>query len=94
MTEFTSGSSGELQGKVGTLTFTPPGTQLAIVNNTIVSSTFAVPGVEGCGVEGAADEALNSGIGLPSPSGNSAILNGTLRQAGAEVIQEVYKGEA
>lgn len=94
MTEFTSGSSGGLQGKVGTLTFTNPGTQLEIANNTIVSSTFAVPGVEGCGVEGGADEALNSGIGLPSPTGNSAVLNGTLRQAGAEVVQEVYKGEA
>ncbi|HTZ65512.1 MAG TPA: hypothetical protein VMB51_15515 [Solirubrobacteraceae bacterium] len=94
MTEFTTGSSGSLTGKLGTLSFNEGGSQLEVANDTIVSSTFAVPGVEGCGVEGGADEALNSALGLPAASGNSSVINGTLRQAGAETVKEVNEGKA
>ncbi len=92
-TEFTDGTSGELKGKLGTLEFTKSGI-LEVLNNTIVSSTFAVPGVQGCGREGGADEAVNSGIGLPSPSGNSSVINGSLHQTGAETAQEALEGKA
>jgi hypothetical protein len=92
-TEFTDGTSGELTGKLGTLNFTSSGI-LEVLNNTIVSSTFAVPGAHGCGLEGGADEAVDSGTGLPSASGNSSVINGTLHQTGAETAEAALEGRA
>jgi hypothetical protein len=42
--------------------------------------------VLGCGVEGGADEAINSALGLPSASGSMAILNGVLRASSEEEV--------
>jgi hypothetical protein len=55
---------------------------LAVTNATATDSTFAAPGVTGCGPGGSAniaiDEAIDTSVGLPSASGsNSLTLNGT-----------------
>jgi hypothetical protein len=87
--EFTTGQSGALHGKTGQATGNDAGLILTIHNDTLVNETFAAPGVEGCGVEGGADEAVDSALGLPSPAGsNVAIINGTFRQAGREEVEE------
>jgi len=80
---FTTGTAGELQGKLGNLSFNPEGTILTVWGDTLVASGFASPGVENCGVEGGADAAMDAAIGLPSAS-NTSVLNGVLKQTGSE----------
>ena len=55
-----------------------------------MSSTFGAPGVEGCGVEGGADAAMDAALGLPSASGNSAVLNGRLLLTSDEIEEYVF----
>jgi hypothetical protein len=83
---FTTGISGALQGKNGsTIKTDRHGFILSVLTDTLVNNEFASPGVQGCGVEGGADAAIDSALGLPSPPGNNlAVLNGTLKLAGAE----------
>jgi hypothetical protein len=89
--ELTTGTSGKLKGKLGTLFFTEKGEILNIVENSLVNQTFAAPGANGCGgtlLEGLIDPAVNSELGLPSASGtNSAVLEGTILQAGATAVR-------
>lgn len=95
VTEFSTGESGALRGKLGQGTTDRQGVILTFNTDTLVSNTFAVPGVEGCGVGGGADEAVDAALGLPSPAGaNFAVINGTLRQAGAELVKEVESAES
>ncbi len=50
----------------------------------LVNNSYAAPGVQGCGVEGQADEAVNAGLGLPSPAGsNTTELVGSFQISGA-----------
>jgi len=93
--EFTTGASGALQGKSGSrLTQDRNGFDLTVLTDTLVNSTFASPGVEGCGVGGGADAAIDAAFGLPSaPGGNIAILNGTLKLATAESAKEGLEGK-
>lgn len=54
---------------------------LAITDGTATDTSFAVPGVTGCGPGGSAnipvDEAIDASVGLPSASGNNSLtLNG------------------
>jgi hypothetical protein len=84
---FTTGQDGELHGKLGLLTTEHEGGVLVIWGDTLVSSSFSAPGVEGCGVEGGADEAVDSALGLPSATGNTSVLNGVLRLAGSEEVE-------
>jgi hypothetical protein len=81
-----------IKGKTGTLESNPEGNILTITNNTLVDNAFSAPAATGCGgflVEFLLDPIINAKIGLPSPAGhNTAILNGTLKQAGAEVVKE------
>ena len=83
---FTTGTSGTLQGKNGSkIKGDRNGYILTVPTDTLVNNTFASPGVEGCGVEGGADAAVDAVLGLPSPSGqNIAVLNGTLKLSTAE----------
>lgn len=90
---FTTGQSGELHGKLGKIEFPNSGDILTLWGETLVSSEFSSPGVEGCGVEGGADAAVDSALGLPSPSGNTSVLNGVLKLTGRETLEEVYRGE-
>lgn len=80
-----------ITGKVGTLTSNEEGTILTIGENSLVNNSFAAPGATGCGVPFSAfvDPLVNSIIGVPSAAGhNTAILNGTIRQAGSEAVEE------
>ena len=51
---------------------------LAILDAVATDDTFSVPAATGCGPGGVANDAINSLLGLPSPSGNNhLVLNGT-----------------
>jgi len=95
LVEFTTGTSGSLKGKAGSrLSGGKNGFIVTILTDTLVNNTFASPGVEGCGVAGGADAAINAALGLPSPSGqNISILNGTLKLATAENAKEGLEGK-
>jgi len=86
---FSTGSSGPLKGKIGRIVFENGGESLVIWGDTLVASEFESPGVHGCGVEGGADEAVDSALGLPSATGNASVLNGVQRLTGAEGAEEV-----
>jgi len=93
-TEFSTGQSGELTGKVGTPVSDRAGAILTIENSTLVSNTFVAPGVQGCGEAGGADAAINAALGLPSPAGkNIAVIDGSLRQAGSNAAKRGVEGE-
>jgi len=80
-----------ISGKVGTITFSPEGTILTDSENSLVDNSFAAPATNGCGgaLEFLLAPIINASLGVPAASGhNTAILNGTLKQAGAEIVQE------
>jgi hypothetical protein len=89
---FTTGEAGELHGKAGRFE-EESDTILVDYDQTLVSSEFASPGVEGCGVDGGADEAIDSAFGLPSASGNTSLLNAVFRLAVREEVEKGLKGE-
>jgi hypothetical protein len=92
--EYTTGTAGELRGKTGPITGGKNGFILSIPTSTLVSNTFETPGAEGCGIGGGADEALDAALGFPSPAGhNTSVLNGALKQIGAELAEEGLRGE-
>lgn len=69
---------------------------LAITGAQVTDSTFSVPVATGCGPGGVADSAINTLLGLPSPSGhNSLVLNGNSYLAstgsGTDVLQAAFK---
>ncbi|HEX5853157.1 MAG TPA: hypothetical protein VFY36_08690 [Solirubrobacteraceae bacterium] len=81
-----------IKGKLGTITVVGEGQILKISNNSLVNNSFAAPGASGCGgflVELLLNPIINGKLGLPAAAGNNtAILNGTLQQAGAEPVRE------
>jgi hypothetical protein len=81
-----------ITGKIGEFSSRAEGGILVIKNNSLVDNLFAVPVAKGCGgkaFESLIDPLINAKLGLPSPSGNNtAILNGTLEQSGAEAARE------
>jgi hypothetical protein len=80
-----------ITGNPGTLTANPEGTLLTISKNSLVNNSFAAPSTNGCGgiFEFLIGPIINSSLGVPSTAGhNTAILNGTLKQAGSEVVVE------
>ena len=87
--ELTTGKSGSLKGKLGTISTKAGGGILVIKNNTLVNGTFAAPGVTGCGgfFSFLLDPIINSKLGLPATSGNTAVLNNTLEIANAELVK-------
>ena len=90
---FTTGTAGELRGKFGEFITEASSDILVDWGQTLVSNEFASPGVEGCGVDGGADEAVDSALGLPAPTGNKSVLNGVLKLAGEETTTRALKGE-
>jgi len=86
----TTGTSGTLKGKLGEISERAEGGVLVIKNNTLVSSTFTAPEATGCGgiFSFLIDPIVNAKLGLPATTGNTAILNGTLEQASAELVKE------
>jgi hypothetical protein len=80
-----------IKGNPGTLSTNPEGTILTVSKNSLVNNSFAAPATNGCGgiFEFLIGPIVNSTLGVPSASGhNTAILNGTLQQAGSEIVQE------
>jgi hypothetical protein len=79
-----------IKGNPGTATFSEGGTILTISKNSLVNNSYAAPEATGCG--GAfsllIDPIIDSKLGLPAAAGhNTAILNGTLKQAGAPAVR-------
>jgi hypothetical protein len=81
-----------IKGNIGEFSSRAEGGILVIKNNSLVDNVFAVPAAKGCGgkaFEAILDPIINAKLGLPSPAGNNtAILKGTLEQAGAEAARE------
>jgi hypothetical protein len=78
-----------ISGNPGSLEFNPEGTILTVSKNSLVDNTFSAPATNGCGeaFEFLIGPIINSILGVPSTSGhNTAILNGTLKQTGAEDV--------
>jgi len=79
-----------ITGKTGNLESNEAGNLLTISGNKLVDNSFAAPGTNGCGgfFSSLVDPLLNKALGLPSAAGtNTAILEGTLKQAGAEIVR-------
>lgn len=80
-----------IKGNPGELTFNPEGSILTVLHNSLVNNEFAAPATNGCGglFEFLIGPIINGTLGVPSAAGhNTAILNGTLKQAGSEAVQE------
>jgi hypothetical protein len=80
-----------IKGNPGKFATNPEGTLLTVSENSLVNNEFAAPATNGCGgiFEFLIGPVVNSSLGVPSAAGhNTAILNGTLKQAGAEIVQE------
>jgi hypothetical protein len=80
-----------ITGSRGKLESNPEGNILTITKNSLVDNSFAAPGATGCGGLFAflIDPIINASLGVPSAAGhNTAILNGTLKQATASVVKE------
>jgi hypothetical protein len=80
-----------ITGKIGNSTSSEEGAILTISENSLVDNSFAAPGSTGCGAPFSAfvDPLVNSIIGVPSTAGhNTARLNNTLKQAGAQAVRE------
>jgi hypothetical protein len=87
--DFTTGKSGELEGSVGEVTFNETFTLITISGGQLVNGTFAAPGAQGCGgiFSFIIDPLVNAILGLPDASGNSAILEGVLKDAAAAAVK-------
>jgi hypothetical protein len=60
---------------------------------TEVNNSYASPGVHGCGAEYGADQALDAGLGLPSPAGtNVSVLKGHFEIASDGLVEEGLRG--
>jgi hypothetical protein len=78
-----------IKGNPGTVEGIEGGEIIVVKNNSLVNNSFAAPATNGCGgiFEFLIAPIINSQLGVPSAAGhNTAILNGTLEQAGAESV--------
>jgi hypothetical protein len=87
---FTTGTSGALEGAIGELTFTENFTLVTITGGKLVDGTFAAPGVSGCGglFSIFVNPLVDSILGTPSASGkNLATLEGKIQDADAATVK-------
>jgi hypothetical protein len=87
---FTTGTSGELTGSAGELSFNEEFTLITIQGGALVDGLFAAPGANGCGgiFSFFIDPLVNSLLELPSGSGeNAATLEGKLQDAAAFAVR-------
>ena len=80
-----------IHGSKGTESINGEGTILTLSKNSLVNNSFAAPGTSGCGEFWSfiLDPIINAKLGLPAAAGhNTAILTGTLKQAGARRVRE------
>ncbi len=79
-----------ISGKVGTVEFNEEFTLTTIKENSLVNNSFAAPRSEGCGgfFSFLIGPIIDGQLGLPAAAGtNTAILNGTLKDADAEAVK-------
>jgi hypothetical protein len=80
-----------IHGTLGRIVVIGGGQILQISGDKLVNNSYASPGVQGCGINGGLDAAMNSALGLPSPAGmNATELVGELNQAGAPAVREHF----
>jgi hypothetical protein len=86
---FTSGKSGSLEGSVGEVSFNEEFTLINFKGGKLVNGTFAAPGVTGCGgiFSFLVDPLVNSILGTPAASGNTAVLEGIIQDASASAVK-------
>ena len=86
---FTTGTSGSLKGAAGTFTFNPEFTLITVSGGKLVNGTFAAPAASGCGgiFSFLVDPLVNSILGLPASSGNTAVLEGKLQDAASSAVK-------
>jgi hypothetical protein len=80
-----------ITGSPGKLHILEGGALLEITENSLVNNSFAAPEATGCGgiFSFLIDPIVDSTLGVPSAAGtNTAILNGTLKQAAAEEVKK------
>jgi hypothetical protein len=80
-----------IHGSKGVEEVNAEGTILTLAKNSLVNNTFTAPDSNGCGglFEFLIGPIVNGKLGLPAAEGkNTAILNGTLKQAGARRVRE------
>jgi hypothetical protein len=87
--DFTTGQSGSLHGAAGELSFNETFTLITISGGKLVNATFAAPAASGCGGIFAflVDPLVNSILGLPTSSGNTATLEGKLQDAASSAVK-------
>lgn len=79
-----------IKGNPGIFEGIEEGEILVVKENSLVNNSFAAPATNGCGglFEFLIGPIINKQLGVPSAAGtNTAILNGTLEQAGAEAVK-------
>lgn len=89
--ELTTGTSGSLKGKLGTIGSRAEGNILVISDNSLVNNTVAVPGATGCGgsFSSIIDKIVDARLAIPAAAPkNKVTLNGTLEQTGASTARE------
>jgi len=87
---FTTGTSGSLDGDPGEFSFNEAFTIVTIKGGVLVDGTYAAPGASGCGgiFSFLVDPLVNSILGLPSGSGkNAATLEGEINDGQAEAVK-------
>lgn len=80
-----------IKGTLGELSAGGEGSIAIFHKNSLVDNSFAAPGVSGCGglLSFLIDPIVNDELGTPSAAGhNTAILTGTLEQAGVGAVVE------
>jgi hypothetical protein len=81
-----------IHGTLGSISVKGEGTILTLNGTVLVNNEYAAPGVQGCGVNGGANAAIDAGLGLPSPAGsNTTQLVGNLNQDGSALDEEHWK---
>jgi hypothetical protein len=89
--ELTTGTSGSLKGKLGTIGSRAEGGILVISDNSLVNNTVAVPGATGCGgsFSSIIDKIVDARLAIPAAAPtNKVTLNGTLEQTSASLARE------
>jgi hypothetical protein len=86
---FTTGTSGKLKGSAGTISFNPSFTITTISGGKLVDGTYAAPAAAGCGgiFSFLVDPLVNSILGLPASSGNTATLEGKIQAGNAAAVK-------
>lgn len=87
--DFTTGTSGSLKGSGGTATFNEAFTKVTLTGGRLVDGTFSAPEASGCGgiFSFLVDPLVNSILGLPASSGNTAVLEGKIEEAAAPAVR-------